>query len=242
MSVFVVVTHTLAGCFTVDGVVFYTNGAFVGRGCGAMLDKLFSNEGLGVTSEVSFGDVDLSVVTRGLVTDSTVFSVVDAVLTKVGFGVALVGLLVAVALDSYLNVTLDWAGSGLGFLKSDLSGLAVFAEVWAWGQGSTLFRDVDALLVGDFGAGDLGTATGWVAADVLFFEASSFGFSTVSAAVVAERVLLAAGVLTTFLSARVSVASVVTFPSAARSAVDLLLYLSGLLLLTLLGDSVTPVR
>lgn len=107
----------------------------------------------------------------------------------------------------------------------------------------TLFVDADVLLAGDFRS----VVTTVVASTVvLFVESSGFSFdaisSTILATVLARKVLLAAGVLTTIFSASVSVASVVTFPSAARTAFVLLLYLSGLLLLTLLGLSVTPVR
>ena len=96
MAVFVVIAHMRSWSVgTVDSVVLYADVFFVRRAVVTSLDELVSNEGLGVSTKVSFGDVDLSVVASGLVTNGAKFAVVGLVLAEVGFRVALVRFLVA---------------------------------------------------------------------------------------------------------------------------------------------------
>ena len=92
--------------------------------------------------------------------------------------------------------------------------------------------DADVLFTGD-----CVRASAVVSASIVFLvDASGLGLGAISAA----------GVLTTIfsavLAARISLASVLTFPSAARMVVDLTFYLGRLLLLLTLLGSVTPVR
>ena len=121
------------------------------------------------------------------------------------------------------------------FVDMDFAGVVVIAVMRA---AITGFVDADFLVPG--GGWARGAAVVAVTAVVLFEDARLTGLTDFAArvlipATVLAEVLLAAGVLTTVFAMRVSVASVVTFPSAARSGVELSVYLLGLLLLTLLG-------
>lgn len=92
MAVFVVITHVCSWSRgTVDGVFFYVDVLLGRRVVVALFYVLVGNEGCSSSTEVSFSKVDSCVVTRSLVTNSTIFAVVSTVFTKVGFGVTLIG-------------------------------------------------------------------------------------------------------------------------------------------------------